>query len=487
MARTLFGTDGIRGEANRYPMTAEVALRCGRALGYLVRSGQLGRGPQVSPTAGTSTLLPTLSTSSGISTKVKSAQHRGRVVIGKDTRLSCYMIEQAICAGITSMGVDVMLTGPLPTPGVAFITASMRADAGVVVSASHNPYQDNGIKIFGHDGFKLDDAVEETLERFILEPELLDRERPTGHAVGRATRIDDARGRFIVHLKSTFPASLTLEGLRIVVDGAHGAAYATAPPVFRELGATVFELGTDPDGTNINAGCGSLFPEQIAKAVVAHGAHLGVALDGDADRVIIVDENGTIVDGDAVMAICARERQKQGTLKGNAIVATVMSNMGLERCLQDVGVRVERTQVGDRYVVERMRELGLNLGGEQSGHVVFLDHATTGDGIVAALAVVAAMLREDKPLSSLAAVFQASPQELLSFKVSEKKPLDTLPEVQAKIAEAEKILGNRGRVLVRYSGTEKKARVMIEGDDDDLIKRLCREIADAIVDACGAG
>jgi phosphoglucosamine mutase len=471
MARQLFGTDGIRGEANQWPMTPEIAMRLGRALAWQVRSGQLGRGPQAGRPAGTATLVPS------------TAGHRGRIVIGKDTRVSGYMLEQAICAGITSLGVDVMLTGPLPTPGVAFLTHSMRADAGIVVSASHNPYEDNGIKVFGHDGFKLPDAVEEDLERLILEPALVDRHAPTGADIGKASRIDDAKGRCVVHLKSTFPNALTLEGLRVVVDCAHGAAWAVAPPVFRELGATVVEMGTEPDGTNINDGCGSLHPQGLSKAVLAHGAHLGVALDGDADRVIIVDERGRVVDGDAVMAICARERHKQGALRGDAIVATVMSNVGLERSLKDIGVGVDRVGVGDRYVVERMRERGLNLGGEQSGHIVFLDHATTGDGIVAGLAVLAAMLREGKPLSALASVFVPSPQHLLNVKVARKVPLEDLPTVQAAIRDVEAALGQGGRVLVRYSGTEMKARVMVEGDDDGAIRRYAQAIADALVAA----
>ncbi len=471
MARQLFGTDGIRGEANRYPMTADIAFKVGRALAFMVGTGRLGRAPVVVPTTSSSTLVPMATT------------HRGRVVIGKDTRLSCYMIEQAICAGITSMGVDVMLTGPLPTPGVAFITSSMRADAGVVVSASHNPYQDNGIKIFGHDGFKLPDAVEEELERLILEPRHLEKYQPTGKDIGRATRIDDAKGRFIVHLKATFPQSLTLEGLKVVVDCANGAAYAVAPHVFRELGATVIELGTDPDGTNINGDCGSLHPECVARRVVAEGAHLGVALDGDADRVIVVDEAGNIVDGDAVMAICARELKNQGGLAGDTIVATVMSNVGLERALSPAGIKVERVQVGDRYVVERMRAKGLNLGGEQSGHVVFLDHATTGDGIVAALAILAAMLRANQPLSGLAEIFQPSPQELINVRVAKKTPLEELPTVLAAISAVEAELGDRGRVLVRYSGTEMKARVMIEGDDATAIRTQAQHIADVLVAA----
>ena len=470
MARQLFGTDGIRGEANRHPMTAEIAYRTGRALAFMLGTGRLGRGPQLGASS-TTTLVPTATT------------HRARVVIGKDTRLSGYMLEQAICAGITSMGVDVMLTGPLPTPGVAFITSSMRADAGVVVSASHNPFQDNGIKIFGHDGFKLDDAIEEEIERLILEPQRLEKYQPTGRDIGRAVRIDDAKGRFIVHLKATFPGSLTLEGLKIVVDSAHGAAYAVAPHVFRELGAEVVEIGSDPNGTNINDRCGSTHPELLARTVVEQGAHLGVALDGDADRVIVVDELGRIVDGDAVMAICARELKSQGQLQGDRIVATVMSNVGLERALAPVGIAVDRVQVGDRYVVERMRQKNLNLGGEQSGHVVFLDHATTGDGIVAALAVVAAMLRAQQPLSKVAAIFSPSPQELVNVRVGKKVPLEQLPSVQAVIARVEGQLGQGGRVLVRYSGTEMKARVMIEGDDATVIRTLAHEIADALVAA----
>ena len=472
MARTLFGTDGIRGEANVYPMTGEVAMRLGRALGWMVKNGKLGRPAGLTAagaSSGKATLLPSAT----------SSIHR-RVVIGKDTRVSCYLIEQAIAAGVTSMGVDVMLTGPLPTPGVAFITSSMRADAGIVVSASHNPFQDNGIKVFAHDGFKLPDSVEEELEHLILNPAELEHHAPTGRDIGKAFRIDDAKGRYIVHLKATFPNELTLEGLKVVVDCAHGAAYAVAPHVFRELGATVIELGTDPDGTNINDGCGSLFPKLLQRTVVEQGAHLGVALDGDADRVIVVDEKGEIVDGDAVMALCARELHKKGKLAGACIVATVMSNVGLERCLKDVGVSVERVQVGDRYVVERMKARGLNLGGEQSGHVVFLDHATTGDGCVAALAVVAAMLRDDKPLSALASVFSASPQELLNIIVGKKTPLEELPDVLACIKDVEKALGPTGRVLVRYSGTEMKARVMVEGDDDAVIKAHARTIADVL-------
>jgi phosphoglucosamine mutase len=446
-------------------VTAEVALAVGKALAYLINAGRLGRGP----VAAGGTLLPT------------DVKHRGRVVIGKDTRASGYMIEQALCAGLTSMGVDVLLTGPLPTPGIAYITSSMRADAGLVVSASHNPFADNGIKVFGHDGFKLDDDIEAALEALILDGVPADAAKSvTGNHIGRAARIDDAQGRYVVHVKRSFPESLSLEGLRLVVDSAHGAGYCVAPDVFRELGATVFELGASPNGTNINDGVGSLHPQSLQDAVRRERAHAGIALDGDADRVIIVDDRGDIVDGDAVMAICAREMHKQGKLRGATLVSTVMSNMGLERCLKPLGIRVERVQVGDRAVVEKMRQNGGNLGGEQSGHIVFLDHSTTGDGCVAALGVLASMLRDGRPLSEVAAMFVKSPQELVNVKVASKKPFAEMPTVQAAITDAEQAVGETGRVLVRYSGTELKARVMIEGDDALLIKRHAQTIADAL-------
>jgi len=455
MERKLFGTDGIRGRANQDPMTAEVALALGRALAHLVRQGGLGR---------------------------RSAGHRGRIVLGKDTRLSGYMIEQAIAAGICSLGVDVMLVGPLPTPGIAFVTHSMRADAGIVVSASHNPFDDNGIKIFGHDGYKLPDEVELELESLILGDAIRD-VRPVGTEIGRARRIDDAVGRYIVFLKNVFPNDLTLDGLRIVVDCAHGAAYKVAPEVFAELGAEVIAIGTKPDGLNINDGVGSLFPELIQAKVKELGAHIGIALDGDADRLIVVDEKGQIVDGDAVLALCARELHRRGDLAKGTVVTTVMSNVGLERCLREVGISVERTQVGDRYVMERMRQGGFNLGGEQSGHLIFKDHATTGDGVVAALAVLAIMKREEKSLSTLASVFVPSPQELLSFVVPRKIPLSSLPTVVADIARVEKELGDEGRVLVRYSGTELKARVMIEGADRTQIRASAEELRASLLRA----
>ncbi|MBI1947112.1 MAG: phosphoglucosamine mutase [Deltaproteobacteria bacterium] len=457
--RKLFGTDGIRGRANEHPMTVDVALKLGRALAERVKSGALGRAQQGG-----------------------RGEHRGRIVIGKDTRLSGYMIEQAIAAGVTSRGVDVMLVGPLPTPGIAFITRSMRADAGIVVSASHNPYEDNGIKIFGHDGYKLPDAEELAIER-LMAADALGSGGVFGESVGRATRIDDARGRYIVDLKSTFPNDLTLEGRRVVIDCAHGAAYRTAPEVFRELGAEVIALAVSPNGTNINEGVGALHPQGVQQAVLAHHADLGIALDGDADRVIVVDERGSVIDGDAVMAVCARELARRGALRGATLVSTVMSNIGLERSLKSAGVRVERVQVGDRYVVERMREGGFNLGGEQSGHLIFLDHTTTGDGVVAALNLVSVMVREQRALSEIAAVFQASPQELVNIKVGRKVPLEELPSVQAVIDEVTGLLGGDGRVLVRYSGTEMKARVMVEGPDAATVGALARRIADALANA----
>lgn len=453
--RKLFGTDGIRGPANVYPMTAEVALALGRALGWLVRQGRMGRPDKL---------------------------HRQRIVIGKDTRLSGYMLEQALAAGITSMGVDVMLVGPLPTPGIAFITHSMRADAGVVVSASHNPFEDNGIKIFGHDGYKLPDEVELEIEGLITGDRLAN-ERPTGTDIGRARRIEDAVGRYVVFLKNAFPPDLTLDGVRIVVDCAHGASYKVAPEVFSELGAEVITLGVSPDGTNINDGVGSLHPEGIQAKVRELRADVGLALDGDADRVIVVDERGDVVDGDAVMAVSARELSRRGMLHKNTLVATVMSNIGLEQCLLPLGIGVERTQVGDRYVVERMREGGFNLGGEKSGHLIFLDHATTGDGVVAALSLLGVMVREEKRLSELCSLFHPVPQELVNVRVAGKLPLEELDDVQALVTEVTVRLGSEGRVLVRYSGTEMKARVMVEGPDAAAIRADAHAIADTLVRA----
>jgi phosphoglucosamine mutase len=469
--RQLFGTDGIRGRANVYPMTAEVALNLGRALGYAVTEGPLWARKMARKES--RSLWP-------------QAVTRPRVVIGKDTRVSCYMIEQAISAGVLSMGVDVIFVGPLPTPGIAFVTHSMRAEAGVVVSASHNSYEDNGIKLFGHDGFKLPDEVELELEDLITTDRIADI-RPTGNALGRAKRTDDAVGRYIVYLKSVFPNELTLEGIRVVVDCANGAAYKVAPAVFQELGAEVVALGTSPDGTNINDGCGSLHPEQLSRKVRELRADIGIALDGDADRVIVVDEQGAVVDGDAVMAVCARELHRKGELTRDTLVATVMSNLGLERALRPLGINVERTQVGDRYVVERMRQSGFTLGGEKSGHLVFLDHATTGDGVVAALSLLGVMVREQRGLSELTTLFEPLPQELLNLPVPKKTPLSELSSVQKAIADVEARLGDDGRVLVRYSGTEMKARVMVEGPDARAIRADAESIADELKRALAAG
>jgi phosphoglucosamine mutase len=447
-SQRLFGTDGVRGEANVYPMTAEVAMQLGRALAYLIRNGT----------------------------------HQHRVIIGKDTRLSGYMIEQALAAGITSMGVDVWLTGPLPTPGISNLTTSMRADAGAVISASHNPYQDNGIKFFWRDGFKLPDETEAKIEE-LLSSGTIDSIRPTADKIGRAFRLEDARGRYIVFLKATFPRELTLEGMTIVVDCANGAAYKTAPAVLEELGAKVISLGVSPDGKNINDKCGALHPESLAKAVLQHGAHLGLALDGDADRLIVVDEKGKVVDGDAIMAICTGELVAREQLKKKTLVSTVMSNIGLERAVARWGVKVARTRVGDRYVVEEMRKHGYNLGGEQSGHLLFLDHATTGDGTLAALQLLAVMCRQGKPLSELASIFEPVPQTLVNVVVKQKRELGELPEVMKVIHGVEQKLGSEGRVLVRFSGTEPKVRILIEGENAARNEAYAKEIAEALSQA----
>jgi phosphoglucosamine mutase len=452
-ARKLFGTDGVRGPANFDPMTPEMALRLGRAVAYHFHGEHKTR--------------------------------RGRIVIGKDTRLSGYLFETALAAGICSMGADVMLCGPLPTPGIAFITSSMRADAGVVISASHNPYQDNGIKIFARDGFKLPDEIEAHLEELMASEEL-DRNRPHGAAIGRATKIEDSRGRYVVFLKNAFPKNRTLDGMKIVVDCANGAAYKVAPWVFQELGADVITLAAKPDGTNINDECGALHPQKMQSAVVRHKAQLGIALDGDADRVIIADEKGEEVDGDTIMAMCAQRMLGNHELKKGTLVATVMSNLGLEHALRRAGGKLVRVQVGDRYVVEEMRNHGYNFGGEQSGHLVFLDHMTTGDGVLGALQVLTVMLESGKPLSELRQVMTRYPQVLVNLKVKEKRPLDELPLVTQAIKKIEKVLGQDGRVLVRYSGTEPKARVMIEGPDSAIIQGYADEIAQAIAKSCGA-
>ena len=443
--KKLFGTDGVRGVANVYPMTTEMALQIGRAAAYIFKDG----------------------------TK------RHRIVIGKDTRLSGYMIENALSAGINSMGVDVLLVGPLPTPGIANITSSMRADAGVVISASHNPFQDNGIKFFSCDGFKLPDEIELRIEDLIFSKKI-DSLRPTATEVGKAYRIDDAIGRYVVFLKSTFPKELDLKGLKIVLDCANGAAYKVAPAVFEELGAEVITIGVNPNGTNINAGCGSLHPEVISEAVKANHADLGIALDGDADRVIFVDEFGSEVDGDHIMAICAIDLMKQKKLRKNTVVATVMSNMGLDIALKKSGGKVIKTAVGDRYVVEEMRKEGYNLGGEQSGHMIFLDHNTTGDGTLTALQVMAIMRRDNKSLAELAEVMIPLPQVLVNVRVAEKRDIMTIPEIAALVRDIEGQVRDEGRILIRYSGTEPLLRIMIEGHDKYQITGWAKGIADLV-------
>ncbi len=443
--RELFGTDGIRGTANIHPMTTEIAMQVGRAIAF----------------------------------QVKDLRHGHRIVIGKDTRLSGYMIENALAAGICSMGVDILLVGPLPTPGIAFITTSMRADAGVVISASHNPFQDNGIKIFSKTGFKLADAKEIEIEELIFSQKM-EALRPTAEEIGRATRIDDAKGRYIVFLKNTFPRRYTLDDLHIVLDCAHGATYGVAPLVFRELGARVTTIGVEPDGLNINHQCGALYPQRMQEAIRRTGADLGIALDGDGDRIIMADEKGDLVDGDRIMAICAQDMIARDKLKKKTLVATVMSNLGLERAMERMGGAMVRTRVGDRYVVEEMRRNDYNFGGEQSGHLIFLKHNTTGDGTLAGLQLLVSMVKQQKPLSELATIMEPYPQVLRNVRTSAGLSLEGIPgfaEQQAVMAEK---LGRTGRILVRPSGTEPVVRVMVEGEDQDLINSMAHELCDLI-------
>jgi phosphoglucosamine mutase len=448
--RKLFGTDGVRGVANQDPMTSEMALRIGRAAAYVFRD----------------------------------SSRRHRIVIGKDTRLSGYMIESALTSGLCSIGVDVLLVGPVPTPGIAFLTRSLRADAGVVISASHNPYEDNGIKFFGRDGFKLPDEVEKKMEDLIFSG-AIDSIRPTAAEIGKAFRIDDAIGRYNEFVKSSIPRGMDLSGLRVVVDSANGAAYKIGPRILIELGADVISLYDEPNGTNINQGCGSLYPEVVSRAVIANSAQIGIAFDGDADRVMLCDEKGTVIDGDAVMAVCALQMMKEGRLRKKTLVATVMSNLGLEIALQKAGGKLVRAPVGDRYVMEKMLEGGYNLGGEQSGHVIFLDHNTTGDGLISALQVLAIMKQTGKPLSELSACMKTYPQTLVNVKVKERRDLMSIPEIAQRMAEVEKKLGGSGRLLVRYSGTEPKVRVMIEGEDERGIKVLAEDLAGIIKEKLG--
>ena len=444
MTRRFFGTDGIRGRTNTAPITAETALKVGQAAGAHFLRGD----------------------------------HRHRVVIGKDTRLSGYMMESALVAGFASVGMDVVLLGPMPTPAVAMLTRSMRADLGVMISASHNKYADNGIKLFGPDGYKLSDADELAIEARLDEPSRL----VPPDKIGRAKRIDDARGRYVHFVKSTFPERLRLDGLKVVLDCANGAAYSVAPEALWELGADVITLGVSPDGLNINDGCGSTEPALLRETVVASGAAIGLALDGDADRLIVVDEHGEIVDGDQLMALIALDQARTGQLKGGAVVATVMSNLGLERRLAEDGIGLERTQVGDRYVLEAMRAKGCNVGGEQSGHIILTDHSTTGDGLVAGLQVLAALIDAARPASELLHLFEPVPQLLKNVRYESGAPLED-PRVKACIAEAERTLNGTGRLVIRKSGTEPLIRVMAEGDDPAMVERLVESICDAVREA----
>ena len=409
----------------------------------------------------------------------RRVRHAPRIVIGKDTRVSSYLFEYALCSGICAMGGRVLLTGPLPTPAIALLTKSMRADAGIVISASHNPYYDNGLKVFASDGFKLPDDSEEELERLMQSGEL-NSGRARGTNIGTAERIDSARGRYVQFVKSTFPDDLTLEGLRVVVDAAHGAAYHTAPEVFIELGADVHAIGVRPNGKNINDECGAVHPQNCENQVKRRGAQIGIALDGDADRVVLIDEKGQQVNGDAIIALCATRMLRKNKLRKRTVVATVMSSIGLQHAVEREGGKLLRVGVGDRYVVEAMRAKHMNFGGEQSGHLIFLDHATTGDGLIAALQVLAIVLREQRPLSELASeVIEHVPQVLVNVSLPFKKPLDELPATSASIRNAERKLDGDGRVLVRWSGTEPKLRILVEGPDPKQIDALAREIARA--------
>ncbi len=449
--RRLFGTDGVRGTANVHPMTAEMALSLGQAIARVFRAD--------------------------------GARNR-RIIIGKDTRLSGYLFEDALAAGICSMGVDVLQVGPMPTPGMAFLTADMRCQAGVMISASHNPYHDNGIKFFSSDGYKLPDAIERQIETLIASGDLSGLRAPPDE-IGRAHRIEDVAGRYVVFLKKTFPIDLSLDGVRVVLDCANGASYKVGPTVLEELGAEVFPLGVSPNGRNINEGCGSLHPEKAAAKVQEVRADVGIALDGDADRVVMVDEKGTILDGDQLLALCARDMVERGVLRGGQVVATVMSNLGLEEALDELGVGLLRTQVGDRYVVDAMREGGFNLGGEQSGHVIFLDHNTSGDGLITALQVLAYMQRKQSTLSELTTDFVRYPQVLVNVRVANKKPIEELPKFSRSVEKVESALEGHGRVLVRYSGTEPVARIMVEGDDEKKIGEYAEYLADELRRALG--
>jgi phosphoglucosamine mutase len=446
----LFGTDGIRGEANRYPMNAETVFCVGQAVAHLF----------------------------------KKNGHRARIIIGKDTRISGYMLESSLEAGITSMGGSPYLVGVLPSPGIAFMTQSMRADAGIVISASHNPYQDNGLKIFGADGFKLTDAQEEVIEDLILQKRL-DEFLPSAKGIGKASRIEDANGRYIVFLKNTFPRHLSMEGMKIVLDTANGAAYRVAVDAFMELGADVEVIHNTPDGININDRCGSQHTQDLQKKVIATGAVIGLAFDGDGDRLIAVDEKGHELKGDQILIICANILKKNGKLKNNLLVTTVMSNLGLTVACKKYGFKHHAAKVGDRYVLEDMQRLGGVIGGEDAGHMIFLDHHTTGDGTIAAIQLIAAMIQEDKPLSELARMMDIFPQKLINIDVREKPDISEVPRIVEAIAQAERELGDEGRVLVRYSGTQHMCRVMVEGPSMAVTEKYCRQIADIVKQEIG--
>ena len=450
--RKIFGTDGVRGTANIEPVTAETALKLGRAAGHVFKhleSQPRGRG-------------------------------RHKIVLGKDTRLSGYMLENALSSGILSMGVDVLFIGPLPTPGVAYVTRSLRADAGIVITASHNPYDDNGIKFFRADGYKLDDKIEYQIESLVFSGEI-ETIRPTADAIGKAVRIDDALGRYIEYVKACFPRGMTLEGLRIVVDCAHGAAYKSTPCVLRELGAEVIVLGNQPDGKNINKDCGSMHPTLMCQKIWEHRADLGIAHDGDADRVLLCDEKGTLIDGDDIMAIAGLDLLAQGKLEKRTLVSTVMSNAGLDAAITAAGGHVVCTSVGDRQVIDEMLRHGYNFGGEQSGHIIFRDYCTTGDGLVAALQILRIMQARELPLSKLAQCWTRFPQMVTNILVREKRPFEELDAVGQLVAEAEAELKPQGgRVLLRYSGTEPKARLLIEGRDSATLKKWTDKISETI-------
>ena len=446
----LFGTDGIRGEANRYPMSAEIAFGVGQAMAHLF----------------------------------KKKGHRSVIIIGKDTRISGYMLESSLEAGITSMGGQAYLVGVLPTPGIAFATQSMRADAGVVISASHNPYQDNGLKIFGGDGFKLNDAQEAVIEDLILNNKLTDM-LPAAKDMGRAARIEGVNGRYIVFLKNTFPRNLSMEGMKIALDTANGATYRVAPDAFTELGADVEVIHKTPDGMNINDQCGSQHTERLKKKVVECGAAIGMAFDGDGDRLIAVDEKGNEITGDQILVICANVLKKDGKLKNDLLVSTVMSNLGLTVACKKYGFRHHASKVGDRYVLEDMQRLGAIIGGEDAGHMIFLDHHTTGDGIIAAMQLLAAMIREGKPLSELARQMDIFPQKLINVDVKSKPDIAAIPRIVEVIQQVEQELRDEGRVLVRYSGTQNMCRVMVEGPSLEVTEKYCRQIADVVEEIIG--